>query len=87
VNHGCGLDPSLRTTDQNSEKLHHSRELLKLTTKPEIISFASGPPAPEMFPVEQFREACKRVLATQATTAPQYGPSEGYKPLRELILA
>ncbi len=63
------------------------RELLKLTTKPEIISFAGGLPAPEMFPVEQFREACERVLATQATAALQYGPSEGYKPLRELILA
>jgi|HubBroStandDraft_4_1064222.scaffolds.fasta_scaffold00290_9 2-aminoadipate transaminase len=63
------------------------RELLKLTTKPEIISFAGGLPAPEVFPVEQFREACERVLATQATAALQYGPSEGYKPLRELILA
>src|SRR5271157_2151220 len=63
------------------------RELLKLTTKPEIISFAGGLPAPEMFPVEQFREACDRVLATQATAALQYGPSEGYKPLRELIIA
>ena len=38
------------------------RELLKLTTKPEIISFAGGLPAPEVFPVERFREACDRVL-------------------------
>ena len=63
------------------------RELLKLTTKPEIISFAGGLPAPEVFPVERFREACDRVLSTQATTALQYGPSEGYRPLRELIVA
>src|SRR5271169_883763 len=63
------------------------RELLKLTTNPEIISFAGGLPAPEVFPVERFRVACERVLATQATAALQYGPSEGYKPLRELILA
>src|ERR1035438_3933138 len=63
------------------------RELLKLTTNPEIISFAGGLPAPEVFPTERFREACDRVLSTQATTALQYGPSEGYRPLRELIVA
>ena len=63
------------------------RELLKLTTNPEIISFAGGLPAPEVFPVERFRAACEQVLATQPTAALQYGPSEGYKPLRELILA
>lgn len=63
------------------------RELLKLTTNPEIISFAGGLPAPEVFPVERFRAACEQVLATQPTAALQYGPSEGYKPLRELIVA
>src|ERR1035441_984726 len=63
------------------------RELLKLTTNPEIISFAGGLPAPEVFPTERFREACDRVLSMQATTALQYGPSEGYRPLRELIVA
>src|SRR3974377_1974697 len=61
------------------------RELLKHTTKPEVISFAGGLPAPDIFPVERFRQACERVLATQATMALQYGPSEGYMPLRELI--
>jgi len=63
------------------------RELLKLTTNPEIISFAGGMPAPQVFPVERFRKASDRVLATQGTTALQYGPTEGYKPLRELIVA
>jgi len=62
------------------------RELLKLTTKPDVISFAGGLPAPDVFPVERFREACERVLATQPTAALQYGPSEGYMPLRELIV-
>ena len=42
------------------------RELLKLTQRPEIISFAGGLPAPEVFPVERFQEACERVLSTQA---------------------
>src|SRR5215471_15431963 len=63
------------------------RELLKLTTKPEIISFAGGLPAPDVFPVERFREACERALAIHPTEALQYGPSEGYLPLRELIVA
>ncbi len=63
------------------------RELLKITQRPEVISFAGGLPAPEVFPVARFQEACQRVLATQATTALQYGPTEGYRPLRELIVA
>jgi len=63
------------------------RELLKLTQRPEVISFAGGLPAPEVFPVARFQEACHRVLSTQASTALQYGPTEGYRPLRELIVA
>ena len=38
------------------------RELLKLTEQPDIISFAGGLPAPEVFPVKQFKEACIEVL-------------------------
>jgi len=63
------------------------RELLKITQRPEVISFAGGLPAPEVFPVARFQEACQRVLATQPTTALQYGPTEGYRPLREFIVA
>src|SRR5215469_10844860 len=62
------------------------RELLKFTTNPAIISLAGGLPAPEVFPVERFRKACEKTLAAP-TAALQYGPSEGYKPLRELIVA
>ena len=61
------------------------RELLKLTQRPEVISFAGGLPAPEMFPVEQFQEACTRVLSTNGAAALQYGATEGYPPLREMI--
>jgi 2-aminoadipate transaminase len=63
------------------------RELLKLTQRPEVISFAGGLPAPEVFPVARFQQACQRVLQTQSTTALQYGPTEGYLPLREFIVA
>ena len=61
------------------------RELLKITQKPEIISFAGGLPAPDVFPVERFREACGKVLDTHAAMALQYSASEGYEPLREWI--
>ncbi|MBI3761909.1 MAG: PLP-dependent aminotransferase family protein [Chloroflexi bacterium] len=63
------------------------RELLKLTQRPEVISFAGGLPAPEIFPIEQFEAACHRVLADAATgrAALQYSTTEGYPPLREMI--
>jgi 2-aminoadipate transaminase len=61
------------------------RELLKITQNPEIISFAGGLPAPDVFPTERFREACSRVLEKQASMALQYGATEGYEPLREMI--
>jgi 2-aminoadipate transaminase len=62
------------------------RELLKLTQRPEIISFAGGLPAPELFPIERFDEACHTVLRQNGAAALQYGPTEGYLPLRELIV-
>ncbi len=61
------------------------RELLKITEDPEIISFAGGLPAPDIFPVEEIREACNRVLTDQSALALQYGSTEGYAPLREMI--
>jgi 2-aminoadipate transaminase len=61
------------------------RELLKLTEQPDIISFAGGLPAPEVFPVEEFREACNYVLDHFGPQALQYSTTEGYRPLREMI--
>ena len=61
------------------------RELLKITQNPEIISFAGGLPAPDVFPTERFREACNKVLEKQARLALQYGATEGYEPLRAMI--
>ncbi len=62
------------------------RELLKLTEQPDIISFAGGLPAPEVFPVEEVRAATDRVLRDHGTTALQYTTTEGYRPLRELLV-
>jgi 2-aminoadipate transaminase len=61
------------------------RELLKLTEKPDIISFAGGLPAPEVFPLEEFQAACERVLRDYGAQALQYSTTEGSPPLRELI--
>src|ERR1700687_111241 len=61
------------------------RELLKVTQKPEIISFGGGLPAPDVFPVERFQQACHKVLTEQGAQALQYGATEGYQPLREMI--
>jgi 2-aminoadipate transaminase len=61
------------------------RELLKLTEQPDIISFGGGLPAPEVFPVKKFQEACNTVLETEAALALQYSTTEGYRPLREMI--
>jgi 2-aminoadipate transaminase len=61
------------------------RELLKYTEKPDIISFAGGLPAPDVFPIEEFKAACDRVLREQGAMALQYSTTEGYLPLREMI--
>jgi len=61
------------------------RELLKLTEKPDIISFGGGMPAPDVFPVEDFAAACDRVLGEFGAQALQYGATDGYLPLREMI--
>ncbi|MCR4405023.1 MAG: PLP-dependent aminotransferase family protein [Candidatus Acetothermia bacterium] len=61
------------------------RELLKLTERPEVISFAGGLPAPEVFPIQEFRAAADRVLREHGPEALQYSTTEGYRPLREMI--
>ncbi len=62
------------------------RELLKLTEQPDVISFAGGLPAPDVFPVQQFSEASVKVLSEMGAQALQYGTTEGYQPLREMIV-
>jgi 2-aminoadipate transaminase len=61
------------------------REILKITQRPEIISFAGGLPSPLTFPVERMKEAYDKVLSDNGKVALQYGPTDGYAPLREWI--
>jgi 2-aminoadipate transaminase len=62
------------------------RELLKLTSQPDVISFAGGLPAPELFPVKEMEAAMQRVLVQHGSQALQYSTTEGYEPLREWIV-
>ena len=75
------------TQAQRAEKMNPSviREILKVTEKPGIISFAGGLPSPKTFPIAAFAEACATVLKTDGEGALQYAASEGYGPLREWI--
>jgi 2-aminoadipate transaminase len=72
---------------QRTQRMKSSaiRELLKLTEQPDIISFGGGLPAPDVFPYDEFQEACNRVLENNGRVALQYGTTEGYQPLREMI--
>lgn len=63
------------------------RELLKLTELPDVISFAGGLPAPEVFPIAEFATATDRVLSRHGRQALQYSTTEGYRPLREYLVA
>jgi len=72
---------------QRTQRMKSSaiRELLKLTELPDVISFAGGLPAPDVFPVDEIQDACIRILRNQSALALQYGSTEGYLPLREMI--
>ncbi|MDO9195089.1 PLP-dependent aminotransferase family protein [Rhodoferax sp.] len=63
------------------------REILKVTEKPGIISFAGGLPSPKTFPVAEFEAACAKVLRDDPQGALQYAASEGFGPLREMVAA
>ena len=63
------------------------RDLLKLTERPGIISFAGGLPSPEAFPIEAFAEACQKVLKDDGRAALQYATTEGLPALREAVAA
>jgi 2-aminoadipate transaminase len=73
---------AFRTQQMSSSVI---RELLKLTEQPEIISFAGGLPAPEVFPLERFREASNTVLENFGPQSLQYSTTKGHRPLREMI--
>jgi 2-aminoadipate transaminase len=72
-----------RTKNMQSSAI---RELLKISNLPGVISFAGGLPSPDVFPVDEFRAACDKVLREHGSVALQYSTTEGHVPLRQLIV-
>ncbi len=72
---------------RRAEKMNPSiiREILKVTEKPGIISFAGGLPSPKTFPIAEFAQACAKVLRDDGQAALQYAASEGFPALREWV--
>jgi len=66
-------------------KASEIRELLKLVTNQDIISFAGGLPNPATFPTDELVDVCATVLREEGTVAVQYGTTEGVRKLREEI--
>lgn len=81
------IDPKAYAKRMQQLRPSTIREILKVTAQPEVISFAGGLPAPELFPIEEIGRAAQHVLATEGGRALQYGESEGFRPLREWIAA
>ena len=63
------------------------REILKVTGRPEVISFAGGLPSDASFPVPQLKAAFEKVLTDAPQAALQYSTTDGYAPLREWVAA
>lgn len=61
------------------------RDILRVSAQPDIISLAGGLPAPELFPVDQLRQAFDAVLSEEPSRALQYSVTEGYGPLRAFL--
>ena len=66
-------------------KASEIREILKVTQRPEVISFAGGLPAPELFPVKTLAAATQKVFEEDGMRALQYSTTEGHAPLRRKI--
>lgn len=66
-------------------KASEIRELLKITQRPEVISFAGGLPAPELFPIEDLKAVMADVLDREGPRALQYSTTEGHPGLREAL--
>ncbi len=69
----------------NSVKGSIIREMFKLMGDPEIISFAGGAPAPELYPKDELAEIAGEILKEQGRTALAYGVTQGYKPLLDFV--
>jgi len=81
------MNPTPWTLARRAARMNPSviREILKITEKPGIISFAGGLPSSKTFPVSEFAAACAQVLGQDGRAALQYSASEGYGPLTQMV--
>ena len=79
------LDDLLSTRSKNVTR-SAIRELLKMTKKPEVISFAGGIPSPDTFPRKQLAESAKKVIVENFDKSLQYGTTEGLDDFRTEML-
>ncbi len=79
------LQDTLSRSAKNAKK-SAIRELLKLTQRPEIISFAGGLPAPESFPLDILKNLAMEVLEKEGPAACQYSTTEGDNGLRKALI-
>ncbi len=63
------------------------RDILAVTSRPQVVNFAGGLPAPELFDTEGMAAAYRDVLAGSAGQALQYATTEGEPVLREALAA
>ncbi|MFN2461540.1 MAG: PLP-dependent aminotransferase family protein [Candidatus Velthaea sp.] len=61
------------------------REMLKVTLRPDVISFAGGLPAPELFPAGDIANASVEVMRERGAAALQYSVTEGIPEMREWV--
>jgi len=80
-------DPFDRFFSDSSQLMKKSaiREILKLTQRPDMISFAGGLPSPDSFPIEDIKRVTAEVLEQEGKSALQYGTTEGDIKLRTLL--
>src|SRR5712671_6794575 len=81
---GSGMKLGL-STRMSRVKASAIREILKVTERPDILSFAGGLPAPEAFPVAELARAHAEVFAREGAAALQYSTTEGFGPLRAWV--
>lgn len=82
------LDQWLNLYASRVSKMRSSeiREMMAVTGRPDVISFAGGLPDTRVFPVHQIVEATQRVMLREGPAALQYGPTEGHEALKRHIV-
>lgn len=86
ANGASGDQPvSVTTVTENTAPDDSIRDLMRMGRKAGVISFSSGSPPMEFFPVNHLREALNTILDRDGVLALNYEVPEGYAPLRGAV--